>query len=557
MKQTALEPPAHMEDYHSYYHNFNWQIPRDFNFAFDIMDKWAKDPDKKALLSLDEQGKTPRWHTFYELSRLSAQFANLLADKGIKKGDRVLIILQSIPEWYVAMLGMMKLGAIPMPGTSLLTTHDIAYRLERSEANLVITDRQHVERAEEALNATGLEGCLKIMVAMENTPAPAGWLSFDEYAGYPTHFKRPPDTSIDDPLLIYFTSGTEGMPKMVLHTHGYAMGLYVTGKYVHGLNARDLHLTLSETGWGKAAWGKLFGPWMMGATVVQWYTPKRFDASVLLEILENYQVSTFCAPPTIYRIILQEDLSARKKLNLSRCLSAGEVLGCDIMDKWKNALGLDIHDHYGQTETAAIVGNCLNMPLKQGSIGKPAPGYDVRVVDSKGNELPPFTEGIIALCLKDGNPPGLMREYWKEPELTRASIKHGYFYTGDRAYRDNEGYFWFVGRDDDVIKSSGYRIGPTEVESALMEHPAVMECAVVGVEDLEGTRGNLVKAFIVLNRGWQPCESLSNELQEHVRETTAPYKYPRLIEYIDALPKTISGKILRRSLRQPASRKAA
>ena len=542
-------------DYESYYKNFAWDAPANFNFAFDVVDKWGQDRTKLALLSVGEKGENPRYHSFHELSCLSNQFANMLIARGVNRGDRALIMLQSIPEWYVAILGMMKAGVVPMPGTVLLTARDIAYRLERAEANVVITDMEHVDRVEDALqNSMAMD--LKLLVGPED--APPGWCSYQELAGHSTRFNRPVDTSLNDPMLIYFTSGTVGQPKMVLHTHGYAVGHYVTGRFVHGLTPTDLHWTVSETGWGKAAWGKLFGPMMVGAAVFQREAPGRFDPATVFQVMERYGVTTFCAPPTVYRMLVQLDLSQyQPNLNLRRCLSAGEPLNPQIMEKWKHAFGLDIYDHYGQTETVAILGNCVGMEVKYGSAGKPTPGHDVRVVDELGNELPPYEEGVIALYLGDGAPPGLMREYWKDPELMRSSLRHNYFYTGDRAYRDDEGYFWFVGRDDDVIKSSGYRIGPFEVESALMEHSAVVECAVVGVEDPEGTRGLLVKAFVVLAQGFKPSQQLTLELQEHVKGSTAPYKYPRLVEYATELPKTISGKILRRQLRaQPEAVKA-
>ncbi|MDR1397920.1 MAG: AMP-binding protein [Desulfarculales bacterium] len=537
-------------DYASYYRNFAWDAPENFNFAFDVVDRWAADRTKLALLSVGEHGQNPRYQSFHELSCLSSQVANFLRDRGLKKGDKALIMLQSIPEWYAVILGMFKLGVIPMPATVLLTAKDVAYRLQRSGAKLVVTDREHVERVEEALSKTGMDMDLKLLAGSDHEPlTPQGWVPFRESMEYSPRFARPVDTSLNDPLLIYFTSGTSGQPKMVLHTHGYAVGHYVTGKYVHGLRTTDLHWTVSETGWGKAAWGKLFGPMMVGAAVFQREAPGRFDPAMVFKLMERYGITTFCAPPTVYRMMAQLDLSAVRHLQLRRCLSAGEPLNPQIIEKWRQAFGLPVYDHYGQTETVAIVGNCVGMELRCGSAGKPTPGHDVRIVNEAGHELPAYEEGIIALYLGQGRPPGLMREYWKDRDLTGASIRNNYFYTGDRAYRDIDGYFWFVGRDDDVIKSSGYRIGPFEVESALIEHPAVMECAVVGAEDPDGTRGLLVKAFVVLAKDYKPSKALTAELQEHVRNTTAPYKYPRIVEYVNELPKTVSGKILRRQLR--------
>jgi acetyl-CoA synthetase len=536
-------------DYDAYYREFAWNVPDNFNFAFDVVDYWAKDRTKLALLSVNEQGENPRFQSFYELSRLSSQFAALLAAHGVKKGDRALLLLQSVPEWYAAMLGMMKLGVVAMPTTVLVTAKDIAYRLERPQARVVVTDAEHIGRVEEAIAHSGISMDIKILVGGDKgIPAP-GWTPFENIYQYSARMERP-ETSIDDPMLIYFTSGTTGHPKMALHTHSYAVGHYVTGKYAHGLTTNDLHWTVSETGWAKAGWGKLFGPMMVGAAVFQREAPGRFDPNMVIRMLERYGITTFCAPPTVYRMLVQTDLSAyRRQLNLRRCMSAGEPLNPGVIEQWKQAFNLDIFDHYGQSETVAILANCVGMKLKYGSAGLPTPGNDVRVVDEKGKEMAPYEEGTIALYLGGDRPYGLMREYWKDEDLSAACTHHGYYYTGDRAFRDEDGYFWFVGRDDDVIKSSGYRIGPFEVESALIEHPAVMECAVVGVDDPEGTRGVLVKAFIVLSEGWQPSAKLTGELQEHVKNTTAPYKYPRLIEYRKELPKTVSGKILRRQLR--------
>lgn len=535
-------------EYERLYRDFKWEVPEYYNFGFDVVDKWAEDRTKLAILSVDEKGGHPDFMSFYELSRRTNQFVHVLKKLGLTKGERVLIILQSIPQWYVAMIGMFKAGVVPMPGTVLLTAKDIDYRVNRAEASLVITDLAHQARVDEV---AGRCPSLRHKILVDGQ-AP-GWLNYDEImAQAPRELERAACalTKSDDPMLLYFTSGTTGQPKMVLHTHQYPLGHYVTAKFFQNLNASDLHWTVSETGWAKAAWGKLFGQMLLGAAILQRQAPGRFDAATVLAIMERYGVTTFCAPPTVYRMMVQLNLQ-KYTLKLRHCASAGEPLNPEVIKVWKEAFGLDIYDGYGQTETVCILSNYAFLPLKYGSAGKPTPGHDIRVVDYDGQELPAGQEGAIAMYLGEGQrPPGLMAEYWKDERAMAGSFRHGYYYTGDRAYRDEDGYFWFVGRDDDIIKSSGYRIGPFEVESALIEHPAVAECAVVGADDPEGVRGILVKAFIVLAQGHEPSPELVKQLQDYVKETTAPYKYPRLVEFVKELPKTISGKILRRELRQ-------
>ncbi len=534
-------------DYERLYREFTWEVPELYNFGFDVVDRWADDRTKLALVSIDPSGDNAEYHTFYELSQLSNRFANVLMSLGIKKGDRVLIMLESIPEWYVAMIGMIKLGVITMPGTVLLTAKDIAYRIQEAEACMVITDVNHIGRVERASDE-----CPTLRHRMVVDGEVLEWLSYRRLmAEASPHLDRSAfePTRSSDPMLIYFTSGTTGHPKMVLHGQSYALGHEVTARFAQTLTERDLHWTISETGWAKAAWGKLFGQMIVGSAIIQWETPGRFDPLGLLKALERFGVTTFCAPPTVYRMLIQQDLR-RYRMSLRHCMSAGEPLNPEIMRVWKEAFGLDIYDFYGQTETVCVLSNFPFLPIKPGSMGKPTPGHDVRIVDDEGNELGPYEEGNIALYLGHGRPPGLFLEYWKDPEGMALAFRGDYYFTGDRAYKDEDGYFWFVGRHDDVIKSSGYRIGPFEVESALIEHPAVVECAVVGVPDPQGIRGTLVKAYVVLAAGFEPSEELTHELQEHVKRQTAPYKYPRIIEYVTDLPKTISGKIMRKALRQ-------
>ncbi|RLC67244.1 MAG: acyl-CoA synthetase [Chloroflexi bacterium] len=533
--------------YDELYNSFKWEVPKYYNFGFDVVDKWAEDRTKLALISIDRSGKHDRYHTFYDLKSASNQFANVLRKIGVKKGDRVLVILQSIPEWYIALIGMFKLGVVPMPGTVLLTSKDVEYRVNRAEACMVITDMDHADIVE-AVKAK----CSTLKHLMLIDGKRVGWYNYDEEMNdMPTELpqKEVGKTLSTDPMLIYFTSGTTGHPKMVLHTHSYPLGHYVTAKFAQSLTEHDLHWTVSETGWAKAAWGKMFGQMIVGAAIIQWETPGRFDADGLLKAMGKYGVTSFCAPPTVYRLLIQMDLS-KYNLKLRHSMSAGEPLNPEVIRAWKEAFGLEIYDFYGQTETVCVLSNYPFMPIHYGSVGKPTPGHDVRIVDDEGNELGPNEEGNITLYLGDERPPGLFKEYWKDEDVMKKSFRGDYYYTGDRGYKDEDGYFWFVGRDDDVIKSSGYRIGPFEVESALMEHGAVAECAVVGTEDPKGIRGIVVKAVIVLAKGYKPSEALTKELQEHVKKVTAPYKYPRIIEYVDELPKTISGKILRRNLRK-------
>jgi acetyl-CoA synthetase len=549
MKHTAssYSISKQKDRYDEMYQNFKWKVPEFYNFGFDVVDKWAEDRTKLALISIDRTGKRDRYHTFRDLSVESNRFANALRRIGIKKGDRILLILQSVPEWYIALIGMFKLGVIPMPGTVLLTAKDVEYRINRAEACMVITDMDHADIVEGIKHK-----CPSLKYLLIINGKRKGWLNYhDEMdkSSYDLPQKEIGKTKSIDPMLIYFTSGTTGHPKMVLHTHSYPLGHEVTARFAQALTEKDLHWAISETGWAKAAWGKLFGQMIVGAAVIQWETPGRFDANGLLWAMERYGVTSFCAPPTVYRLLIQMDLS-KFNLKLRRSLSAGEPLNPEVIRVWKEAFGLDIYDFYGQTETVCLLSNYPFMPIKYGSVGKPTPGHDVRIVDDNGKEVGPEEEGNISLYLGNERPPGLFKEYWKDEDIMKKSFRGDYYYTGDRGYKDKDGYFWFVGRDDDVIKSSGYRIGPFEVESALMEHDAVAECAVVGSPDPKGVRGTIVKAFVLLAKGYRPSKALTTELQEYVKNVTAPYKYPRVIEYVDELPKTISGKILRRELRK-------
>ena len=540
-----------MQDYQETYRNSSLEVPEYFNFAFDVVDKRAEDRTKLALISLDPSGDVAQHHAFWDLKVQSDRFANVLKSLGVGKGDRAFIMLPRIPQWYVVMLGLMKLGAVPMPATTLCTARDIEYRVNEAEATLAITD---LENSDKLADAAG--NCPELKRLLLVGGARRGWTSYEESMSVASsRLEEGEKTRSDDPLLIYFTSGTVGYPKMVLHTHAsYGLAHVLTAKYWQDLNATDLQWTLSDTGWAKAAYGKLFGQWTQGATVLQHDARGRFDPALTLQILERYGVTSFCAPPTAYRMLVLEDLTKYDFSNLRHCTSAGEPLNPEVMKTWEDGTGLTIYDGYGQTETVLLVGNFRCLPVRAGSMGKPMPGFNVAIVDDEGNELPENQEGQIAVKVKPERPVGLFREYWKAPDAMEASFYGDWYLTGDKAYKDEDGYFWFVGRADDVIISSGYRIGPFEVESALIEHPAVAESAVVASPD--PVRGDIVKAFVILAPGYVASDELALSLQDHVRQATAPYKYPRAIEFVAELPKTISGKIRRVELRAAEIEKA-
>ena len=536
---------TNMPDYESAYNNDRLDVPEFFNFGLDVVDKWAEDRTKLALISVDSTGEHVQHHSFWDLKILSNKYANALRDRGVKKGDRVFVMLPRIPEWYVVMIGLIKLGALPMPGTTLLTSKDIEYRINTAEAVMAITDGENADKIDEAAG-----GCPTLQHLVVVGAGRKGWVSFEEeMAEASSVLDDPEPTRSDDPLLIYFTSGTVGYPKMVLHTQAsYGIGHIISAKYWHDLTATDLMWTLSDTGWAKAAYGKLFGQWTLGAAVMQHDARGRFDAPLTLRLLEKHGVTSFCAPPTAYRMLVLEDLRKYRLDNLRHCTGAGEPLNPEVMKQWEDGTGLVIYDGYGQTETVLMVGNFRCNEVRPGSMGKPAPGFTIRVVDEQGNEMPAGEEGQIAVKVKPERPVGLFKEYWKDAEEMERSFLGDWYLTGDKAYIDEDGYFWFVGRADDVIISAGYRIGPFEVESALIEHPAVAESAVVASPD--DVRGEIVKAFVILAPDYVASDELMISLQDHVRTTTAPYKYPRAVEFVTELPKTVSGKIRRVELRQ-------
>jgi acetyl-CoA synthetase/medium-chain acyl-CoA synthetase len=511
-----------------------------FNFTRDVMDYWAQErPDATALWWVDE-ASTERKFSFAELSQLSRRTACGFARAGVRKGDRVLVILPRVPQWWIGMLGLIRLGAVPIPGTPLLTPRDISYRIGAAEVHAIVTDPAGAAKVE---NFSGI----RFLVGGKMS----GWLDFDTAVVDADATFDARETLAEDDGIIYFTSGTTGHPKMVLHTQAsYGAGHRATGELWLDLKPTDLHWNLSDTGWAKAAWSSFYAPWQMGACVFALDARGKFDATAVLDTLQRYPITTWCAPPTALRMMVREDLSQWKFPALRHCVSAGEPLNPEVIETWQRATGLMIYEGYGQTESIVLVANVRSSgrEVRIGSMGHAMPGYDVEIVDGDLNVLPPDREGEVAVRIHPHRPLGLFREYWKNPDENAARFRGDFYLTGDVAKRDADGYFWFVGRADDVIKSAGYRIGPFEVESALIEHPTVLEAAVVGVPD--ETRGQIVKAYVVLCKNVSPSDALKTELQEHCKRVTAPYKYPREIEFVPDLPKTISGKIRRVQLRE-------
>lgn len=536
-----------MLDYEATVRDYSLTIPEYFNFGFDVIDRRAADRTKLALVWASRNGEEIRKHSFYDLQCLSNRFANSLRAMGVTKGDRLFVMVPRVVEWYVVMLGCFKLGVIPLPAPNVLTPHDVAYRVEQAEAVGVVLWHENLAKVDEIR-----EQCPSLQHFISIGGTASGWDSYETLTSAASPRLRPDEvepTRADDILLIYFTSGTTKFPKMVPHTQASCgIGHIITAKFWQDLKPTDLHWTLSDTGWAKAAWGKLFGQWQIGCAVMVHDADGKFNATTHLRLIESCGVTTFCAPPTIYRMLVLEDLSAYDLSSVRHSLAAGEPLNPEIIRVWKEYTGTTIYDGFGQTETVNLIANFPCMPIKYGSMGKPTPGFNIEVVDDDGNPLTQGEEGNIAVRIKPDPPVGLFDAYWKNPEATEESFRGDWYFTGDKAYKDEDGYFWFVGRADDVINASSYRIGPFEVESALQSHPAVAESAVVGSPD--PLRGTIVKAFVILAPGYQPSDELVQELQDHVKQETAPYKYPREIEFLQELPKTVSGKIRRVELRQ-------
>jgi len=533
-----------MKNYEKTIKEFNIDVPHFFNFGFDVVDKNAETKDKIALIWIDTDGETYQDYTFSDLQSMSNRFANVLRKQGFQKGDNLYVMVPRVPEWYSVMLGCFKLGVIPMPAPQILREKDIDYRLKASKARGAVVYGDSIEKFG---NLSTPDNFTKIAIKYESK----GWQNYKnlmENASENLSREDVEPTKSTDPLIIYFTSGTTKFPKMVLHDQTYALGHYITARFWQDLTENDIHWTLSDTGWGKAVWGKLFGQWLIGTTVVMHNQADRFDPELHLNILQNFGITTFCAPPTAYRMLILQDLSKYDFSKLRHTVSAGEPLNPEVIRKWKEHTNTLIHDGYGQTETVNIIANYPCLEVKPGSMGKPAPGFTIDIVDDETNPMPFNEAGHIAVKAEGKNQVGVFKGYYRDEEATNAAFHNGWYFTGDKAYKDEDGYFWFVGRSDDVIKSSGYRVGPFEVESALQTHNAVAESAVIGAPDK--LRGTVVKAFIVLKPGYEGSDKLIRDIQEHVKNETAPYKYPREIEFVDNLPKTVSGKIRRVELRQ-------
>ncbi len=507
--------------------------PATFNFARDIVERRAQlCPHDRALWCVAESG-LERCFTFAELTDLARRASHLFQQAGIRRGDRVLVMLPRVPMWWIGMLGLIRLGAVPITATTLLTSKDIDYRVSTAGISALLTD------ADGAAKAGSFAGLGLVAEEVER-----------ELMNFSPDFEPEP-TRADEPGLIYFTSGTTGPPKMVLHTQeSYGLGHRVTGEQWLCCQPHDVHWNLADTGWAKAAWSSLFGPWHMGACIFNVDARGKFDPLAALRILARYPITTWCAPPTALRLLVREDLAAFRFPHLRHCVSAGEPLNPEVIEAWKAATGLTIYEGYGQTETVVLIANlrARGDEVRPGSMGWPVPGFEVALLGEDLRAVPVDEEGEIAVRLAPSRPLGLFREYWRNPEENAARFRENWYLTGDRAVCDADGRYWFLGRADDVIKSAGYRIGPFEVESALIEHPAVLEAAVVARPD--EMRGAIVRAFVVLRKDRVPCDDLRRELQEHCKRVTAPYKYPREIEFLTELPKTISGKIRRVELRQ-------
>lgn len=531
-------------DYASARDTYTLDIPDHFNFAFDVLDARARDADGDALLAIDVAAGTRRAVRCSELADTSARFAQALMALGLERGDAACVVIGRQPEWHMVLFGCMKAGVISMPGTNLLTAKDIAYRINQAGAKAVIVSPQHVEKVEE------IQGdCPTLQHLIVVGDASGDWHSFDALCAGQDGSLTANDVApfkASDTMMIYFTSGTTALPKMVPRDFGYALAHAATALFWMDLREDDMHWTLTDTGWAKAAWGMLFPQMLTGCTTVLYDAPG-MDAEAHLNLIGELGVTTFCAPPTVYRLFAQQELGAYDLASLRRCLGAGEPLNPEVIRYWEQHTGTVIADGYGQTETINIVANFPGVETRFGSMGKPVPGQHVDVVDDEGNVLPNDEVGHIALRAGEEWPNGLFHGYLKDGALITDSFRNGWYYTGDTAYRDADGYLWFVGRSDDLISSAGYRISPFEVESALLEHAAVVESAVVGVPD--DTRGQRVKAFIVLAEGTEASDALVQDIQDFCKNLTAPYKYPREIEFVASLPKTISGKIRRVELR--------
>lgn len=524
--------------------DYQYQYPENFNFAYDVVDEIAAaEPGRRAMIWCNPEGEEHVF-TYGDLKRYSDKTANMLRAKGIGKGDMVMVVLKRHYQFWFTILALHKLGAVIIPATFLLTKHDIVYRVNSASVKAVICTGQGDVAAHFDESAPE---CPTLQTRLMVNGARDGWEDFmTEMEQAPESFERVL-TLASDPMILYFSSGTTGNPKMALHPYTYALGHLSTAKYWHNVDPEGIHFTIADTGWGKAVWGKLYGQMFMESCVFV-YDFDKFVASDILDKVQDYGITSLCCPPTMFRFFLQEDVKSWDLSRLSYCTIAGEALSPDVFNKWYEATGIKLMEGFGQTETTLLIANLVGMEPKPGSMGKPIPQYDVMIADEDGEPVQPGVTGEIVVRLGSGKPLGLFDCYYRDEKRTKEAMHDGLYHTGDTAWMDEDGYYWYVGRTDDVIKSSGYRIGPFEIESVLAEHPAVLECAVTGVPD--PLRGNVVKATIVLRPGFAAGEELKKELQNHVKKETAPYKYPRVVEFVDELPKTVNGKIRRVAIRQ-------
>lgn len=537
LKQTSFK------DNEDYTRNLQFIVPENFNFAYDVMDRWAAEaPDDNAIMWVSETGEEKEI-TFLQLKEESDRAASYLMSLGIGRGDMVMLILKRRYEFWIATIALHKIGAIAIPATHMLTTQDIVYRNNKASIKGIICVGEDYVLTQ-VKNAMPQSPTVEVLASI-GPKVPEGFHDWRKEVCEAPAFVRPAFVnSNDDIMLVYFTSGTSGEPKMVAHDFTYPIGHIPTGVFWHNLHRGSIHLTVADTGWAKAAWGKLYGQWFAGATVFV-YSHEKFNALKLLKVMEHYKVTSFCAPPTVYRFLIHEDLSQFDLSSLEHCTTAGEALNPSVFERFKAITGITLYEGFGQTETTMTLGTMPWTTPKPGSMGIPNPQYDIALLRPDGTPCNDNENGEIVVRTPNGKPIGLFKEYYNDPQLTHEVWHDGHYHTGDVAYRDQDGYYWFVGRTDDVIKSSGYRIGPFEVESALMSHPAVVECAITGVPD--DLRGMVIKATVVISKTWHGVtgDALVKELQEHVKHITAPYKYPRIVEFVEELPKTISGKIRR------------
>lgn len=528
---------------------FSLNIPDDYNFAYDVVDEMARlEPNKTAMVWCNEFGEE-HYFTFGDIKRYSDKTANFFTSLGIKKGDMVMLVLKRHYEFWFSIIALHKIGAIAIPGTALLTTKDFAYRFNLAGIKAIVCTAEG-EVTDSVDEAQKTSPSLKIKIVARGKKD--GWYSFTEgMEAASENWSRPQGKDAvcaKDCMLMYFTSGTSGMPKLVSHDYSYSVAHIVTAKHWQHLDENSLHLTVAETGWGKAAWGKLYGQWFMESAIFV-YDFEKFNSANLLSKIQKYRITSFCAPPTIFRFFIKDGMDGYDLSSLKYATIAGEALNPEVFNRFYEKTGIKLMEGFGQTETTLLIANLYGMTPKPGSMGKPSPLYKVELLDNDGNPVP--TGDVGEICVKVDEPqtqPGLFTGYYKDPERTKSVWHDGYYHTGDTAWRDEDGYFWYVGRTDDVIKSSGYRIGPFEIENVLMQHPAVLECAITGVP--HPIRGQVVKATIVLTKNYKPSDELAQELKDYVKDQTAPYKYPRIIEFVEELPKTISGKIRRAALRE-------